>query len=394
MFNRSQGGNKYQKSSTAKLSHERVEEELKKANINSWGLLWTEEKPIYVSLYKQIMVLDKNLNKKTYLWRIQVKLLETIRDNIWDFPIPELSILHLRTLLKYAKEGINPLKYTSLQIIASLILHNYDMEEADSIMKDVVWELAEADSSHLKWLFVDFFEIWWAQPFTIANIEEKLFGHLVEVSECPFRSVKLRILKIIPNLKYLLTDTDILEEIQTMLIRFTEDDCHEVWMKAEEIKLLLFMWKKEAKNNENEEEMKLFEEERVKREEIIKEVIKKNKILVEEREKRDEEIKNGGLKNKLGTFLDRHDRKRGISSYKNRKSKKIGKGKAKTNSSKNTNKFNKKERRNTMSNDGKSGASLTPKESKDTVKMKGFLTPNEISKRTQSVSKGNVKLFK
>mmetsp|Transcript_14073 Transcript_14073/g.15726 ORF Transcript_14073/g.15726 Transcript_14073/m.15726 type:complete len:118 (-) Transcript_14073:57-410(-) len=116
----------------------------------------------------------------------------------------------------------------------------------------------------------------------------------------------------------------------------------------------------------------------------------KNKILLEEREKREEEIKNGSLKIKLGTFLDR---KRGISSYKNRKSKRVGKGKVKTNSSKNTNKFSKKERRNTISHEGK-GASLTPKESKDTVKAKGFLTPNDISKRTQSVSKGNIKLFK
>jgi len=105
------------------------------------------------------MILDANLHRKSYMWRVQVKLLETLRDRIRDFPIPELSILYLKELLKYAKSGINPLRYVSLQIIASTILYSYDMEEADSVMKDVVHELKEADSSHLRCLFVDFFEI-------------------------------------------------------------------------------------------------------------------------------------------------------------------------------------------------------------------------------------------
>jgi len=143
----------------------------------------------------------------------------------------------------------------------------------------------------------------------------------------------------------------------------------------------------------------LFEEERINRELVIKEVIKTNKLLIEERKKKEEEAKNGGSKNKLGTFLDRGDKKRGISSYKNRKGKKNFKSRLKTNSGKNTNKINRRERRNTMVADVKGSNSsnlnsLTPKESKDTIKVKSFLTATEVAKRTQSVSKGNIKLFK
>ena len=55
--------------------------------------------------------------------------------------------------------------------------------------------------------------------------------------------MKLRILKIIPNLKYLLTDADICEEIHSMLIRFADDRSQEVNIRAEEISLMLFRWK-------------------------------------------------------------------------------------------------------------------------------------------------------
>jgi hypothetical protein len=54
------------------------------------------------------------------------------------------------TLLEYAKDGIKPLKYVSLEIVAMMILYNYDIEEADSIIELIVSEFAEADVSYLK----------------------------------------------------------------------------------------------------------------------------------------------------------------------------------------------------------------------------------------------------
>ena len=86
--------------------------------------------------------------------------------------------------------------------------------------------------------------------------------------------MKLRILKIIPKLKYLLTDADISEEIHSMLIKFTDDDSQEVCIRAEEIKLMLFRWKKAKETEEGKEEEKFFEEERIKREKVIKSIIK------------------------------------------------------------------------------------------------------------------------
>jgi len=65
----------------------------------------------------------------------------------------------------------------------------------------------------------------------------------MEISGGNYKSVKLRILKIIPNLKYLLTDADICEEIHSMLIRFADDRSQEVNIRAEEISLMLFRWK-------------------------------------------------------------------------------------------------------------------------------------------------------
>ena len=70
------------------------------------------------------------------------------------------------------------------------------------------------------------------------------------MSKCNFKSVKLHILKAIPNIKYLLTDADILEEMQTMLMNFLEDKSQEVSIKTSEINLLLFKWKKDAKTEE------------------------------------------------------------------------------------------------------------------------------------------------
>jgi len=62
-------------------------------------------------------------------------------------------------LLAYATEGIKPIQYICLEVLALLILHNYDLEEADCILKNIVTELAEADSSFMNTLYIDFFEI-------------------------------------------------------------------------------------------------------------------------------------------------------------------------------------------------------------------------------------------
>lgn len=280
--------NAFGKSSTAKLSWDNIGDEPEPV-MNSNNLLVSEEKPAHLSLAKQIILLDSNLHKKSYLWREQVELLQTVKRWIKQFPIPELCILWHEALLDYARDGMKPIQYISLELVALMILHNYDMEEADSIIEHIISEFAEADSSFLKCLFVDFFEICCKLPFTIANIEDKLFEQFLNVSQCSYKSVKLRILKIIPNLKYLLTDADILEEIQSMLIRFTDDTNAQVGIKTEETKMMLFMWKKEAKTPKGQEEQKQFEDERQHREHVIKEVIKLNKVLVEERKKKEEE---------------------------------------------------------------------------------------------------------
>jgi hypothetical protein len=257
--------------------------------IDDNNLLTLEERPWYLSLAKQLIILDSNLHKKSYLWREHVELLQAIKETLLVFPVPEVWLLFHETLLEYAKDGIKPLKYVSLEIVAMMILYNYDIEEADSIIELIVSEFAEADVSYLKWLFINFFEIWWLQPYTIANIEDKLLSHFISISEWDYRSTKLQILKIIPSLKYLLSDSDILEEVQSMLLRFTDDNSHEVGMRTEEVKLILFKRKKELKTAEGKEEQKIFEEERHNREVIVKNVIQLNKILVEERIKKEEE---------------------------------------------------------------------------------------------------------
>jgi hypothetical protein len=285
--NKKKGGN-YRKSSTSKQISENIEDEQDQI-INDNNLLTSEEKQWYLSLAKQLIILDSNLHKKSYLWRENVELLQAIKETLLEFPIPEFWLLFHETLLEYAKDGIKPLKYVSLEIVAMMILYNYDIEEADGIIELIVSEFAEADVSYLKWLFINFFEIWWLQPYTISNIEEKLLSHFLAISEWDYRSTKLQILKIIPSLKYLLSDSDILEEVQSMLIRFTDDNSLEVGMQTEEVKLILFKRKKELKTVEGKEEQKIFEEERHNREIIVKNVIKLNKILVEERIKKDEE---------------------------------------------------------------------------------------------------------
>jgi hypothetical protein len=294
----------YKKSSTLKQITENIEDDQDQI-INDNNLLASEERQWYLSLAKQLIILDSNLHKKTYLWREHVDLLQAIKAYLLEFPIPEFWILFHETLLEYAKDGIKPLKYVSLEIVAMMILYNYDIEEADSIIELIVSEFAEADTSYLKWLFVKFFEIWWLQPYTISSIEDKLLSHFIAISEWDYRSTKLQILKIIPNLKYLLSDSDILEEVQSMLIRFTDDNWLEVGMRTEEVKLMLFKRKKELKTVEGKEEQKLFEEERLNREIIIKHIINLNKILVEERIKKEEEAKNDAkgrsLMNKKGS---------------------------------------------------------------------------------------------
>jgi hypothetical protein len=310
----------FNKSSTSKQINEDITYELEQI-LTENNLLVSEEKLCYLSLAKQLIVLDSNLHNKSYLWREQVELLKAIKDSLLEFPIPEFWLLFHETLLEYAKDGIKPIKYISMEIVAIMILYNYDIEEADSIIELIVSEFAEADSSYLKCLFVDYFEIWWVQQYTIANIEDKLFNHIIDISEWDYKSTKLRILKIIPNLKYLLTDSDILEEIQSMLIRFTDDNSHDVEMKTEEIKLNLFKRKKELKSVEGKEEQKQFEEERQKREEIVKNVIRLNKILVEERNKKEEEsilLSNAQSKNGIkGKYV--FNAKRSSSNQKSRK---------------------------------------------------------------------------
>lgn len=96
---------------------------------------------------------------KHHLWRDHVRFLKVIRDWITYFPVPELSLLYHETLIEYARDGIKPIQYICLEVIALLLLHNYDFEEAESIIERIISEFAESESSFMKSLFVDFFEI-------------------------------------------------------------------------------------------------------------------------------------------------------------------------------------------------------------------------------------------
>jgi hypothetical protein len=131
------------------MSNEELEDQ-EKSPLNVLNLLVSEEKPSFISLMKQIMLLDINLHNKSYMWREHKQLLEAICKTIKLFPIPETSIILHPTLFLYARDGIKPIQYTSLEIIASLILYNYDTEEAESVLKEVINQLAEADSSQKK----------------------------------------------------------------------------------------------------------------------------------------------------------------------------------------------------------------------------------------------------
>lgn len=148
----------YKKSSTAKLSADTVCEHVELV-LNAFNLLISEEKTSYFVLAKKLIKLDENLNQHFHCWRQQVKLLGTIRDNIEYFPASELCAMYSETLLDYAREGIRPLQYASLELLAAILLHNYDLEEADGIIDQIISEFAESECSFTKKLFVDFFEI-------------------------------------------------------------------------------------------------------------------------------------------------------------------------------------------------------------------------------------------
>lgn len=287
--------NAYRKSSTAKMSSDAIDEEIEKSPLNSVNLLVSQEKQPFVSLLKQILILDANLHKKNYMWREHKELLEALKRSIRLFPIPEASILMHETLFSYAQKAVKPLQYISLEILASLIVYSYDLEESESITKEIITEWAEAKSSRLQCLFVDFFEICWSLPFTFTHIVEKLFIQLVAVSKSPYRSVKLRILKMIPNIRPLLNDADILEEITSMLLRFNDEEYDTLTMKTENTKILMYKWKCQDKEIKGKEEEKILETERQKKadesEELLQELSEINKVLVEERVKRDEELK-------------------------------------------------------------------------------------------------------
>lgn len=331
-------------------------------------------------------------------------MLDKLKDYINYFPVPEFCILFNEKLLDYAKYGIKPLQYVSLEVLSLLILHNYDIEEADSIVETIINKFAYSSSSYMINLYIDFFEICCNKPYTIRYIEEKLLDPFITTSKSKYKSVKIKCLKTIPKLKYLLTDSDILEEIQSILVRYSEDKTHELTLETEEVNFLLFKWKKEAKTAEGKVEEKLFEEERRTREQIRREIVKKNERLVEERKKRDEEEEQkGGLKVRLGTLNDKGgDGKRGHSSNKAKKSKtKTTKGKSKVSTSKTSLKSSKKSRRNTTHPIPKSPHSanlhvITREEHKDGSKRNSLLITDssrnisaDLKPETKKIRKGS-----
>jgi hypothetical protein len=342
----------FEKMATIKLSADKIYEVINR-ELNIYNLLVKEERRAYLNLAKKLLVLDSNLHKKFCMWRQHVQFLEALKNNINLFPAAELWILFQETLIEYIKEGIRPVQKASIELLAAMILYNYDIEEADGIVEGIVSDFAESDNPYLKKLYIDFFVACCNLPYTIGWIEDKLFEPLIGVSKCAFKSVKLHILTAIPNIKYLLTDSDILEEVQTMLMNFMEEKSQEVVMKTDEMNLLLFKWKKDAQTAEGKEEQRQFDEERDLREEILKAKIKKNKALIEERKKKEEEEEqSNSWKNTLKPLSD-HDPRRGRSSSKNRKSKRFGKGKGKIISNKTLGKPPKKLRSGTFSANSK-----------------------------------------
>lgn len=81
--------NGFRKSSTSKQMSENIGDDQDQI-LNENNLLTSEEKQPHLSLAKQLIVLDSNLHKKSYLWREQVELLKAIKDSLLEFPIPEL----------------------------------------------------------------------------------------------------------------------------------------------------------------------------------------------------------------------------------------------------------------------------------------------------------------
>jgi len=297
--------------------------------------------------------------------------------------------MYSETLLDYAREGIRPLQYASLELLAAILLHNYDLEEADGIIDQIISEFAESECSFTKKLFVDFFEIWWRQKYSIAVIEDKLFDPFIAVAKWEFKSVKMHVLKIIPNLKYLLSDSDMMEEVQSILMSFTEDKWQDLAIKTEEINMLFFKWKKESKTHEGLEELKQFDEERQVREIIIKNKLKTNKVLIEQRKKKEEEDEQIQTKGKLQQINQKN--KRGFSSNKNRKPKKTSKFKSKVAGSRTATKVPKKYRRNTTQIEGKMNSAtlqaLSSEEYKDGSKRNSVLITSESSNKISSESK-------
>lgn len=100
---------------------------------------------------------------------------------------------------------------------------------------------------------------------------------------------------MIPNIRPLLNDADILEEITSMLLRFNDEEYDTLTMKTENTKILMYKWKCQDKEIKGKEEEKILETERQKKadesEELLQELSEINKVLVEERVKRDEELK-------------------------------------------------------------------------------------------------------
>jgi hypothetical protein len=180
-----------------------------------------------------------------------------------------------------------------------------------------------------------------------------------------------------------------MEEVQSILMSFTEDKWQDLAIKTEEINMLFFKWKKESKTHEGLEELKQFDEERQVREIIIKNKLKTNKVLIEQRKKKEEEDEQIQTKGKLQQINQKN--KRGFSSNKNRKPKKTSKFKSKVAGSRTATKVPKKYRRNTTQIEGKMNSAtlqaLSSEEYKDGSKRNSVLITSESSNKISSESK-------
>jgi hypothetical protein len=169
-----------------------------------------------------------------------------------------------------------------------------------------------------------------------------------------------------------------MEEVQSILMSFTEDKWQDLAIKTEEINMLFFKWKKESKTHEGLEELKQFDEERQVREIIIKNKLKTNKVLIEQRKKKEEEDEQIQTKGKLQQIN-------------HRKPKKTSKFKSKVAGSRTATKVPKKYRRNTTQIEGKMNSAtlqaLSSEEYKDGSKRNSVLITSESSNKISSVSK-------